>query len=170
MKKLLQLSMMALAVASLFMSAGCRTKNPNYDSANVGGWGDGDNPMFGESFVNLPRINQEFTPVYFAFDDYQIPSSEHGKIDAVIRFMQSNNNAVLIVEGHCDERGTIEYNLALGEYRAQSIRSYMINAGMSADRIQTTSFGKERPAVLGSNEAAWAKNRRGEFPLYNRGR
>ena len=168
MKKLLQLSMMTLAIASLFMVGGCRSnKGADWDSTLVG---PGDTPQWGDSFSNLPRIDQYFTPVYFAFDDYQLNSAEYGKMDAVIRFMQANNNAVLIVEGHCDERGTIEYNLVLGEHRAQSVRSYMVNAGVSADRIQTTSYGKERPAVQGSGEDVWKMNRRGEFALYNRGR
>ena len=170
MKKLLQLSMMTLAIASLFVTGGCRTKGGGGANYPEDGWGKDDTPMFGESFSSLPRIDQYFTPVYFNFDDYQLKSAEYGKMDAVIRFMQANNNAVLIVEGHCDDRGTIEYNLVLGEHRAQSIRTYMVNAGMSADRIQTTSYGKERPAVQGSGEEVWKMNRRGEFALYNRGR
>ena len=67
----------------------------------------------------------------------------------------------VIVEGHCDERGTREYNLALGARRANAVKDYLVAAGVSADRIQTISYGKDRPAELGSNEAAWAANRRG---------
>ena len=174
MKKLIQLSMMALAIASLFTVTGCSTKGGYGDGATIGEngdeWGPGDMPMSGEDFTKYPRVNQQFTPVYFAYDNYQIPSGEYGKIDSVVRFMQGDASIVLIVEGHCDERGTIEYNLSLGEYRAQSVRSHMVNSGISSDRIQTTSYGKERPAVQGSGEAAWSKNRRGEFALYKRGK
>ena len=80
--------------------------------------------------------------------------------------MNANANVVLVIEGHCDERGTIEYNLSLGEYRSQSVRTYMNNVGISPSRIQTVSYGKERPAVQGSGESAWSKNRRAEFALY----
>jgi len=171
MKKLLRLSMMALVVASLFTVTGCRTKSYG-DGASIGeeGWGTGDTPMSLDDFTKYPRVNQYFTPVYFAYDNYQIPSSEYGKIDSVVRFLQGDSSIVLIVEGHCDERGTIEYNLSLGDYRAQSVRTYMSNAGISSDRIQTTSFGKERPAVQGSGESVWSQNRRGEFALYRRGK
>ena len=75
--------------------------------------------------------------------------------------MQDNANVTVVVEGHADERGTREYNLALGERRANAVREHLISLGVSADRIATISYGKERPAVLGSNAAAWAQNRRG---------
>jgi len=164
--------MMVLVVASLFSVTGCSTKNSYGDGASIGedGWGTGDMPMGLDDFTKYPRVNQAFTPVYFAYDNYQIPSSEYGKIDMVVRFMQGDSSIVLIAEGHCDERGTIEYNLSLGEYRAQSVRTYMANSGISSDRIQTTSYGKERPAVQGSGESVWSQNRRGEFALYRRGK
>ena len=167
-KKMFHVFMMTLGAIALLTSAGCRTKG-GYVGATIeeGTWVSGaDDPMSGD-FSSLPRVQGvNFAPVYFAYDNYQIPASENYKIDSVVSFLQGNNNVVLIVEGHCDERGTIEYNLSLGEYRAQSIRSYMSRAGISSSRIQTTSYGKERPAVSGNNETAWSKNRRGEFALY----
>ncbi|MCL1857601.1 MAG: OmpA family protein [Kiritimatiellaeota bacterium] len=124
-----------------------------------------DRPMTGD-FSSLPRIMVgEFAPVYFAYDNYLIPRPEESKIDAVITFMRNNPNVVAIVEGHCDERGTAEYNMSLGEYRAQSVRSYMVNAGIPGDSLQTVSFGKEQPAVDGHTEAAWARNRRAQFVI-----
>ena len=77
--------------------------------------------------------------------------------------MQTYPDVTLSIEGHCDERGTREYNLALGERRANSVRSYMEALGIDGSRLSVISFGKERPAVLGSNESAWAQNRRGVF-------
>ena len=127
-----------------------------------------DRPMTGD-FSSLPRIMAgEFAAVYFAYDNYLIPRLEESKIDAVVTFMRNTPNVVAVIEGHCDERGTAEYNMSLGEYRAQSVRSYMVNSGISGDSIQTVSFGKEQPAVDGHTEAAWARNRRAEFALYRR--
>ena len=74
--------------------------------------------------------------------------------------MKQYSNVTLTVEGHCDERGTREYNIALGERRAQAMKNYLIGLGVAADRLSTISYGKERPAVLGSSEAAWSQNRR----------
>jgi len=79
--------------------------------------------------------------------------------------LKDNPNVMVRIEGHCDERGTIEYNLSLGEKRAASAKKYMTDMGIDAGRIQTISYGKERPAVTGSNESAWAKNRRDEFKI-----
>ena len=75
--------------------------------------------------------------------------------------MKKYPSITIDVEGHCDERGTREYNLALGERRANAVKEYLLSRGISANRVQTISYGKERPAVLGSNESAWQQNRRG---------
>jgi peptidoglycan-associated lipoprotein len=79
--------------------------------------------------------------------------------------MKSTQGAVVQVEGHCDERGSIEYNLALGERRAQSVKNYLTQLGIEASRLSTISYGEEKPAVDGHDEAAWEKNRRAEFTL-----
>ena len=75
---------------------------------------------------------------------------------------------IIKIEGHCDERGTVEYNLGLGDRRAMSVKNYLIDLGISADRIETISYGKERPVDPGHNEDAWAKNRRAEFRVIKR--
>jgi peptidoglycan-associated lipoprotein len=75
---------------------------------------------------------------------------------------------VVVVEGHCDERGSNEYNLSLGENRATIVRNYLVQGGISADRIQTRSYGKEKPAVVGNDESAYSLNRRGEFAIYQK--
>jgi peptidoglycan-associated lipoprotein len=88
-------------------------------------------------------------------------------LQANVETMKAFPTADVLIEGHCDERGTVEYNLALGERRARSARDYMVSLGVSADRIQIISYGKERPVDFGHNEAAWAKNRRAEFSVTN---
>jgi peptidoglycan-associated lipoprotein len=108
------------------------------------------------------------SPVYFAFDSYALAPSEIAKIEQVAKHLLANATHVLVVEGHCDARGSAEYNLALGENRAQSIRSHLTNLGVDANRIQTRSFGSEKPAMAGSGEAVWKMNRRGEFALYQK--
>lgn len=104
--------------------------------------------------------------VYFDFDSSVIKATERSKIDFVANYLKSNPETKIQVEGHCDERGTEEYNRALGERRALAIREYLINAGVSGSRIYTISYGEDKPVDPGHNEAAWAKNRRGEFVLY----
>ena len=99
--------------------------------------------------------------VFFDFDKSDIKTEAADTLKRQAAWMEDNPNITVVIEGHCDERGTREYNLALGERRANSVREYLISLGVSADRITTISYGKERPAVLGSNESAWAQNRRG---------
>jgi peptidoglycan-associated lipoprotein len=108
----------------------------------------------------------EFAPVYFGFDSYSLAPIEVAKIENVARYLLSNNGRVLVVEGHCDERGSNEYNLSLGEQRANTVRSYIVNLGVSSDRVQTRSYGEEKPAATGHDEASWRLNRRGEFAIY----
>jgi len=103
--------------------------------------------------------------VYFDFDKSNIKPSEVAKLEEVVRRMKTMPNKALKVEGHCDERGTEEYNRALGDRRALSIREWLATHGLSPDVIDTISFGEDKPADPGHNEAAWKKNRRGELVL-----
>jgi len=179
--------LLTLTIAFAFVliaTTGCRSKPkattgsdyPTGDYIGTGEhigdttWESGDVPLDGMRFESLTRVTDagEFTPVYFAYDAYNILGSETAKINYVAEFLTINPSVVLIVEGHCDERGTNEYNLSLGEYRAQAIRDQLIATGISPNRIQTSSFGEERPADFGHNEGAWAKNRRAEFAFYRR--
>lgn len=178
-------SLLTLTIALAFVmvaATGCRSNKTKVSTdgyTNTGDilnpqdiestWQSGDFPMDGtERFENLTRVTDAgaFTPVYFAYDAYNIAASETAKIDYVAEFLRLNDAVVLIAEGHCDERGTHEYNISLGEYRAQSIRDQLIAKGISPTRIQTSSFGKEQPADPGHHEGAWAKNRRAEFVFY----
>lgn len=98
--------------------------------------------------------------VYFDFDSAVLSYDAQVTLSRQSAFLQLNPEAVVVIEGHCDERGTREYNLALGDRRASAARDFLLAKGIDAARIRTVSYGKERPAMLGSNEESWAKNRR----------
>jgi peptidoglycan-associated lipoprotein len=106
--------------------------------------------------------------VHFAFDSAAVLSKEQNKIVIVSEKLKSDAGALLLIEGHCDERGTEEYNRALGERRALALREALAAAGIDPQRIRTISYGKDKPADPGHDEAAWGKNRRGEFILCHR--
>jgi peptidoglycan-associated lipoprotein len=99
--------------------------------------------------------------VFFAYDKSDLSAEARATLDRQAAWLKKYSSAVVTIEGHCDERGTREYNLALGERRATAVKNYLVADGIGASRVHTVSYGKERPAVLGSNEAAWAQNRRG---------
>ena len=98
--------------------------------------------------------------VFFNYDSADLDSDAQELLQDQVAWLKQYSDVSVIVEGHCDERGTREYNLALGEKRAQSVKNYLISLGISSERISTISYGKERPAVVGSNDGAWAQNRR----------
>jgi peptidoglycan-associated lipoprotein len=99
--------------------------------------------------------------VFFAYDKADLSADARRTLERQAAWLRQWTNQRLTVEGHCDERGTREYNLALGERRANAVKDYLAALGVPASRLSTISYGKERPVVLGSNEAAWAQNRRG---------
>ena len=99
--------------------------------------------------------------VFFGFDKFDLSTEARGQLGKWVAFLKQYPQDSLVVEGHADERGTREYNLALGERRANSIKDFLVAQGVQASRLKVISYGKERPAVLGSNDAAWAQNRRG---------
>jgi len=103
------------------------------------------------------------TIVYFGFDSYALNKDSQNALKAISKTLESK--PAIEIEGHCDERGSSEYNLALGEKRSKSARNYLVSLGYPAAKISTVSFGKERPVDKNSNEAAWAKNRRDEFKI-----
>ena len=98
--------------------------------------------------------------VLFDYDSSKLDSSAKILLDAQSRFLRANTDLNFIIEGHADERGSREYNLALGEQRATAVRDYLVIQGIDSDRIKVISYGKEKPAVVGSNTMAWSKNRR----------
>ena len=104
-----------------------------------------------------------FSPVYFEFDSTQLSAQARDELARLARWMQRHPEATAQIEGHCDERGTTEYNVALGERRAQTIRDYLVRLGVPEHRLSTISYGEERPAATDDGEEAWALNRRGEL-------
>ena len=98
--------------------------------------------------------------VFFNYDSSELDADALELLQDQVAWLKQYSDVSVIIEGHCDERGTREYNLALGEKRAQSVKNYLISLGISSDRVSTISYGKERPAVIGSNDGAWAQNRR----------
>ena len=106
------------------------------------------------------KLAQVGNTVYFGFDSSELAGEAQATLDRQAAFLNVNPTMVVIIEGHADERGTREYNLALGDRRAVAVRDYLLAKGLNAARVRTVSYGKERPAVSGSNEESWEKNRR----------
>ncbi len=113
--------------------------------------------MLGQANTELSQM------VYFAFDSSALTPEARQVLTRKVEVLRKYPQVKLVIEGHCDERGTAEYNLALGERRAQAAAQYLSNLGIGSDRLSTVSYGKERPLDPGHSEAAWAKNRRDEF-------
>ena len=173
--------MAVFALGLAVVASGCK-----YDKAGKGGAGDGSDisgqdisstlqegsisgaseGKFEDMYTRCTDV--DFKPVYFGFDSTVVPQGELGKIDAVAQHLASKSDRVVVVEGNCDERGSHEYNMSLGENRAIIIRNYLVQNGVAAERIQTRSNGEEKPAVEGQGESVWSKNRRGEFAIFQK--
>lgn len=129
---------------------------------------------FGEDDIPLgPRIERgepvgdaTFANVQFSYDSFQVGSGEVAKIESVAEHMRQDQRIRLVVEGHCDERGSREYNMSLGEHRALAVRAYLVGLGIGSSRVQTKSYGEESPLDPIHNERAWLRNRRAEFRFY----
>jgi peptidoglycan-associated lipoprotein len=107
-----------------------------------------------------------FDFIYFDYDKYNVKSEFRGTLNKVADWLKKNEGYSLRIEGNCDERGTAEYNLALGEKRANSAKDYMVKLGIDKGKVNTISYGKEKPVDPGHNEEAWAKNRNAHFVVY----
>jgi peptidoglycan-associated lipoprotein len=186
--KLAKLSHLLLAGIILTTAAcGCRknptglTKLPGYGPGKVPGddtGGDGFKPGEkptatggGETAdFNLDNFNQDrealaAQTVHFEFDSSVVKASERPKVEAVSSALKSDPAAKLLIEGHCDERGTEEYNRSLGERRALALREGLATSGVDPMRIRTVSYGEDKPVATGHDESAWKQNRRGIFVL-----
>jgi peptidoglycan-associated lipoprotein len=157
-------SLAAVALAVGLMSVGCTDDEPKVEE-----------PVQPTTTAE-PAPETEPTPaptsfspetVYFAFDDFTLSGEAQGKLDSLANHLKESQNAVVQVEGHCDERGSTEYNLALGQRRAQSVKDYLVKLGIDATRLSIISYGEEKPASDGHDESAWSKNRRAEFMISN---
>jgi peptidoglycan-associated lipoprotein len=120
-------------------------------------------PSFNPDDYNQDRAALASETVYFDFDSAAVKASERSKVDAVANYLKGKSGIALLVEGHCDERGTEEYNRSLGERRALALREGWAAAGADPQRVITRSFGEDKPSDPGHDESAWRKNRRGEF-------
>lgn len=120
----------------------------------------GDRGMTDAATLNAQQV---LKPVHFDFDKYDLKAETIRTLGGNAAAIKEHNQFNVRVEGHCDERGTVEYNLALGEKRARAARDYLVSLGVEARRLRVVSYGKERPADARHNETAWAMNRRAEF-------
>lgn len=133
------------------------------------GVGSGDAGGAGLETGNSGALSsEELQTVYFDFDSYRISSAGRDAVRANASWLKANSSATVQIEGHCDERGTTEYNLALGDRRANAVRDALVKAGVARNRLSTISYGEERPADPGHDESAWSKNRRGQFVTLSR--
>lgn len=155
--------MLALPIMAL---AACSSTDSNSDGSNgnggLGGYGSG-NGGFGsgdeQARLTLQQLQQQ-NVVYFDYDRYDVRSDFAQMLDAHAAFLRSNPSYKVTIEGHADERGTPEYNIALGERRANAVKMYLQGKGVPGEQLSIVSYGKEKPAVLGHDEAAYSKNRR----------
>lgn len=157
----MRLKILSLFAALLLVSACGTSADESATAAGEGGLGTGvaggtASPGTVEDF----RVNVG-DRVFFGFDRFDLDGEARATLDRQAQWLQQYPNLSVVVEGHADERGTREYNLALGERRANAVKNYLVAQGVNPGRITTVSYGKERPAVPGSSEQAWAQNRRG---------
>lgn len=189
MKVLKFTNLFALSIAVMFAATGCKHKQPpvtNIPNAGLNGSesgpgnsgtlgnggiaggapvGGGPTANFNPDDMAQDRTTLAADTVYFDYDSAAIKSSEESNLAAVASALKSDSSADLLIEGNCDERGTEEYNRALGERRALAAREALANQGVDANRVATRSYGQDRPADPGHTQSAWAKNRRDEFVL-----
>jgi peptidoglycan-associated lipoprotein len=158
------------SAALLTLVAACET--PSDSSGNVSGRGTGSDGRAGGvggrggEYSADNYVGKELAPgvadrVFFDYDSSVIRGDAQDVLSAQADWLKKNGNVRILIEGHADERGTREYNLALGERRASAVKSYLVSVGVESSRIETVSYGKERPAVVGSNDESFAQNRRG---------
>lgn len=111
------------------------------------------------------RTNEGLLPIYFDFDQFSVRDDQKARVEGNAAFLQANPNLAIVIEGNCDERGTNEYNVALGERRAQSAKKYLQNLGVDGGRLATVSYGEEKPLLYGHDEYSWSQNRRDDFVI-----
>ncbi|MDP8033261.1 peptidoglycan-associated lipoprotein Pal [Pasteurella atlantica] len=146
MKKIAKILMIATPV---FVLAACSSSNSTkVDTTAVYGG------------MTAQELQQRYNTVYFGFDSYQVEGEYQSILDGHSAFLNANRNTRVAIEGHADERGTPEYNIALGQRRADAVQNYLTARGVSSSQLSTVSYGEEKPAVLGHSEADYAKNRR----------
>ncbi len=161
------LTALAVLLTTGFLLTACDSTADKANDANANGTGANTGAAtapfsFDNGGTTTGQLAQDVPDrVFFALDSSEISADGRATLGKQAEWLKSRPNLNITVEGHCDERGTREYNLALGERRATAVKNYLVSLGVSEAKINTISYGKERPAVDGHDEAAWAQNRRG---------
>jgi len=171
--------LLAGAFAAVFCLAGCTSANkadtldPDDDGLNAENFGAGpgeftqgasEESMGGANTLDgLTLVTKDLNLpiIYFGYNVDSLDASERAKLDRVAKYLEKNTSLYIIIEGHCDQRGTEEYNRALGERRANAVRQYLVQVGVPDSHLRTVSYGKDKPLAEGSGESIWKQNRRG---------
>ncbi|PZQ47708.1 MAG: peptidoglycan-associated lipoprotein Pal [Micavibrio aeruginosavorus] len=165
--------LLAIALLTITVAACSSTKDEAADGVTVGERTDGGpldgTGVYGDGSVNgsvVPGSQQDLATnvgdrVFFAYDSSDLAPEARDTLNRQVEWLNRYPNLQITIEGHSDERGTREYNIALGDRRATSVKNYLVSMGVPASRLNTISYGKERPAVVGDDAASWAQNRRG---------
>lgn len=165
--------MLVVACACVVLLGGCKTQKPK-DLSRIPVEDEGSNVIADPGELKKQpgelgsKIAVTFENVLFEFDSAKVRNSEFTKMEAVATYLNGNSASYAVLEGHCDERGTAEYNMTLGERRADAVRAHLLGLKIDPARVMTKSWGKEKPLDPGHSEAAWRTNRRVEFSLYNK--
>ncbi|MFH1066552.1 MAG: peptidoglycan-associated lipoprotein Pal [bacterium] len=161
---------------------GCASSSKSPDGQPFSGSGNSDEAIYDQSAADgmsepLPARDESSNPdaadystlggytIYFSFDSFSIEAEQRHKAENVASWLQTHPGTKIIIAGHCDSRGTTQYNLALGERRALAVRYYLVGLGADKSSISTVSYGEERPAAVGETEEAWSKNRRAQIGI-----
>ena len=159
--------MLMFALTALLAGCGSsKKKQEQSDEPPVSSVSDASEDMSDNLMLNGDSDSGKAGPlrsVYFAYDSSMLTGEAKSVLDANAEFLKASSSIEIQVEGHCDERGGVQYNIALGERRAKAIKDYLSAMGVNASRITTVSYGKERPLEFGHTETSWSKNRRGNF-------
>lgn len=174
-KSYLKLVAVGVMMSAVFMASGCAKKqvkasdegaaSPAAEAPASSGEALDSQPMDKKSAFTIleGRTTGPMLPVYFDFDKDGIRADQKSRMETNASYLKDNPNAVVAIEGNCDERGTNEYNMALGERRAVNAKKYLTNMGVNANNLSTISYGEEKPLNFGHDELAWSQNRRADF-------
>ncbi len=164
MVRKIQAVLPALLLASVITLSGCASKQDDAMKSEGEGMGAPESLDSKSLGILEGRTDGPMLPVYFEFDSSEIKDDQVARVENNADFLKKESVAI-VVEGNCDPRGTNEYNMALGERRALSAKKYLVNLGVDAGSMTTVSYGEERIHITGSDEEAWAQNRRADFVI-----
>ena len=178
LKNFLKGLLLIMAISALLLTTACAKKDLQTDEAVVEDTAPAEQPaetveqdanvqedsLYGRTLEEA-RINFMNEDIHFKFDSYTLVPEYVTVLQTKVKWLMSHPDIAMIIEGHCDDRGTEAYNLSLGERRSSAVKQFLLDAGIDASRIETVSYGEEKPLDLSTNETAWAKNRRAHFLL-----